>query len=130
MTQRYRKFQRNWGMWYAFDNAAGNSVRLKTRIKTEAVQKVNAMNETERQPLCQDEGRTGQNAGNYGGGVSASGRKKVWEPKKASEPPLCQRKAEGGLENGLANLWRRKRITKRAHAVREQEIKWEIPVKL
>ena len=37
-------------MWYAFDNATGNSVSLKTRIKAEAVQKVNAMNETERQP--------------------------------------------------------------------------------
>jgi site-specific recombinase XerD len=50
MTQRYRKFQRSWGMWYAFDNATGNSVSLKTRVKSEAVQKVNAMNETERQP--------------------------------------------------------------------------------
>ena len=50
MTQRYRKFQRSWGIWYAFDNATGNSVSLKTRVKAEAVQKVNAMNETERQP--------------------------------------------------------------------------------
>ena len=50
MTQRYRKFQRSWGTWYAFDNATGNSVSLKTRVKAEAVQKVNAMNETERQP--------------------------------------------------------------------------------
>jgi integrase len=37
-------------MWYAFDNATGNSVSLKTRVKAEAVQKVNAMNEMERQP--------------------------------------------------------------------------------
>jgi integrase len=50
MTQRYRKFKRSWGTWYAFDNATGNSVSLKTRVKSEAVQKVNAMNETERQP--------------------------------------------------------------------------------
>ena len=50
MTQRYRKFRRAWGMWYAFDTATGNSVSLKTRVKAEAVQKVNAMNETERQP--------------------------------------------------------------------------------
>jgi len=50
MTQRYRKFKRAWGMWYAFDTATGNSVSLKTRVQTEAVQKVNAMNETERQP--------------------------------------------------------------------------------
>jgi hypothetical protein len=26
MTQRYRKFKRAWGMWYAFDTATGNSV--------------------------------------------------------------------------------------------------------
>jgi hypothetical protein len=26
--------------------------------------------------------------------------------------PLCQRKTEGGLEKGLANLWRGKRIKK------------------
>jgi signal peptidase I len=44
--------------------------------------------------------------------------------------PLCQRKAEGGLENGLANLWSRRKITKKAHAVRGQEIKWEISTKL
>jgi site-specific recombinase XerD len=50
MTQRYRKFQRSWGTWYAFDNVTGNSVSLKTRVKAEAVQKVNAMNETERRP--------------------------------------------------------------------------------
>ena len=50
MTQRYRKFKRAWGMWYAFDNATGNSVSLKTRVKVEAEQKVQAMNETERQP--------------------------------------------------------------------------------
>jgi integrase len=37
-------------MWYAFDNVTGNSVSLKTRAKAEADQKVNAMNETERQP--------------------------------------------------------------------------------
>jgi len=26
MTQRYRKFKRSWGMWYAFDTGTGNSV--------------------------------------------------------------------------------------------------------
>jgi hypothetical protein len=50
MTQRYRKFKRAWGMWYAFDTVTGNSVSLKTRVKSEADQKVNAMNETEHQP--------------------------------------------------------------------------------
>src|ERR1035438_7872782 len=37
MTQRYRKFKRSWGMWYAFDNVTGNSVSLKTRVQAEAV---------------------------------------------------------------------------------------------
>jgi hypothetical protein len=50
MTQRYRKFKRTWGMWYPFDTVTGNSVSLKTRVRTEAVQKVNAMDEIERQP--------------------------------------------------------------------------------
>jgi hypothetical protein len=50
MKQRYRKFKRSWGVWYAFDNLTGNSESLKTREKAEAIQKVNAMNETERQP--------------------------------------------------------------------------------
>jgi integrase len=50
MKERYRKFKRAWGTWYAFDNVTGNSVTLKTRDKAEAIQKVNAMNETEREP--------------------------------------------------------------------------------
>jgi hypothetical protein len=53
--------------------------------------------------------------------------KRVLETKKASEHPLCQRKAEGGLEKGLANLWSKRKIPKRAYAVRGQEIKWQIP---
>ena len=51
MTQRYRKFKRAWGTYYAYDNATGNSITLKTQDKAEATQKVNAMNETERQPI-------------------------------------------------------------------------------
>ena len=51
MPQRYRKFKRSWGMWYAFDNVTGNSVSLKTRIRIEAEEKVHAMNETERVPF-------------------------------------------------------------------------------
>jgi hypothetical protein len=50
MTQRYRKFKRSWGTWYAFDNTTGNSVSLNTRVKSEAEQTVNAMNEAQRQP--------------------------------------------------------------------------------
>jgi hypothetical protein len=40
-----------------------------------------------------------------------------------------QRKAEGGLEKGLATLWSRKKNTKKAHAGRGPEAKWEIPMK-
>jgi hypothetical protein len=46
----------------------------------------------------------------------------------AIEPP-CQRKTEGGLEKGLANLWsekKMKKITKKAYAGRGHESKWEI----
>jgi hypothetical protein len=35
-----------------------------------------------------------------------------------------------GLEKGLANLWRGKRITKKPNARRGQETKWEIPIKM
>ncbi len=50
MPERFRKFRRTWGTYYAYDNHTGNSVSLKTRNKAEAVLKLNAMNETERQP--------------------------------------------------------------------------------
>ncbi len=50
MTQRYRKFKRSWGSYYAYDTVTGNSVTLKTRDKVEAELKVKAMNETERHP--------------------------------------------------------------------------------
>jgi hypothetical protein len=55
-----------------------------------------------------------------------SREKRALEPKKASEHPLCQRKTEGGLEYRLANPWSRKKVTKKAHAGRGQETKWEI----
>ena len=41
---------------------------------------------------------------------------------------FCQRKTEGGQEKGLANLWSRKKITKKAHAGRGQEAKWEMSI--
>jgi hypothetical protein len=47
---------------------------------------------------------------------------------KATKHPLCQRKAVGGQEKGLANLWSRKKITKKAHGGRGQESKWEMSV--
>jgi hypothetical protein len=47
---------------------------------------------------------THENDGNHGRGVFSSGRKRALGAKRASEHPLCQRKAEGGFENGLANL--------------------------
>jgi hypothetical protein len=40
--------------------------------------------------------------------------------------PCARERPRGGLENGLAKLWRRKKITKKAHAGRGQETKWEI----
>ena len=48
----------------------------------------------------------------------------------AAKRPLCQRKTGGGLEKGLATLWRGKRITKKAYAGRGQTTKWEILVNL
>jgi hypothetical protein len=69
-----------------------------------------------------------KNTGNHGGGVFASGRNRALEPKRATKHRRCQRKTENGLENGLASLWRRKRITKKALAGRGQEIKWEISI--
>ena len=50
MSLRYRKFKRTWGMYYAFDTVTSNSTSLKTRVRSEADKKVNAMNETERVP--------------------------------------------------------------------------------
>jgi hypothetical protein len=41
-----------------------------------------------------------------------------------------QRKTGNELDNGLADLWKRRRITKKVRSVRRQEIKWELPVKL
>ena len=48
--QRYRKFKRSWGTYYAYDNETGNSITLKTRVRAEADRKVHAMNESESQP--------------------------------------------------------------------------------
>jgi hypothetical protein len=47
----------------------------------------------------------------------------------ATKRRLCQRKTEGEPKKGLANLWRGKKITKKAHAGRGQTTKWEIPGK-
>ena len=46
MTQRYRKFKRTWGMYYAYDNVTGNSVSLKTRVKAEAQRRFPHLNVT------------------------------------------------------------------------------------
>ena len=40
MLERYRKFKRTWGMYYAYDNLTGNSISLKTRSKAEALRKL------------------------------------------------------------------------------------------
>ena len=44
----------------------------------------------------------------------------------SSKHSLCQRKTVGGLKNGLANLWSRKKITKKAQDGHGQETIWEI----
>jgi hypothetical protein len=68
-----------------------------------------------------------KNTENHGEGVFASGGKACEKAQIAAQRPLCHEKTEGGLEKGLANMWSGKRITKRAHAGRWQETKWEIP---
>jgi hypothetical protein len=68
-----------------------------------------------------------ENNGNPGGGVFAFGRKWACEPKKAPKHPRCQRIVTGtDWKKVLANLWNRKRITKKAHAGPGQETKWEM----
>jgi hypothetical protein len=61
------------------------------------------------------------------GGVFASGRNRAWKPKKHRKHPLPEEK-RGRSEKGLANLWSRKKITKKARACREHETKWEISI--
>jgi hypothetical protein len=68
------------------------------------------------------------NIGNYGGGVFASERKWAWGPKMASKHLPRRKKTTGGLENGLENPWKRKNITKKAHADRGLETIWEMSV--
>src|SRR5277367_4034342 len=72
-----------------------------------------------------------ENKGNHGGGVFAWGGKACGKAQMSTQRPLCQRKTHEGLENGLANLWSRQKIskiTKKAYAGRGHESKWEIPV--
>lgn len=53
------------------------------------------------------------------------------ERRKSQRSALVVReKTENGMENGLANLWNRKRITKKARAGRGLETIWEIPVQM
>lgn len=49
MKNRWRKFRRGWGTFYAYDNQTGNSRSLKTRDKHHAQRLVDAMNEAERE---------------------------------------------------------------------------------
>jgi integrase len=51
MKDRYRLFQRGWGIFYAFDNGTGNSKSLKTRERKHAERLVQALNEAEREPM-------------------------------------------------------------------------------
>ena len=44
--------------------------------------------------------------------------------------PLCRKKTEGGLEIGLANLLRGKKIATNIHAGSRHETQWEIPTEI
>jgi hypothetical protein len=53
------------------------------------------------------------------------GLKSVQKDTNVSEALLLpEKKTECGLEKTLANLWGRKRITKKAHASSGQKTKW------
>jgi len=58
---------------------------------------------------------------------SYPGEKCLGSQKRHRNTPSAREKTIGGLENGLANLWSRRKITEKAHAVRRQESIWEIP---
>ena len=47
MKNRYRKFRRDWGVYYAYDTVTGNSQSLKTKDKHAAERLTNALNEGE-----------------------------------------------------------------------------------
>jgi hypothetical protein len=67
------------------------------------------------------------NTGNHGGGVFASGRKWALGSQKGIETTLCQGITGADWKKVLANLWSRQKITKKVHAGRGPETKWEIP---
>ena len=50
------------------------------------------------------------------------------DPRKASKHPCAKRITGADWKKVLANLWSRKKITKKAHARRWQETKWEMSV--
>jgi hypothetical protein len=70
------------------------------------------------------------NIGNHGGGVFASGGKWALGAQTVNETPLFQRITGADLKKVLANLWSRQRLTKKSHAGRGQETKWEISVEI
>jgi hypothetical protein len=60
---------------------------------------------------------------------SHPGEKGHWSQKWHRNTPYAGEKPRGGLEKGFANLLQGKKITKKAHAGRGHETKWEIPIK-
>jgi hypothetical protein len=56
---------------------------------------------------------------------SYPGEKCLGSQKRHRNTPSAREETMGGLEKGFANLWRSKRITKKARAGRGQESKWE-----
>jgi hypothetical protein len=49
MKNRYRRFKRSWGVYFAFDTLTGNSKSLKTRDRKVADRPIEAKNEAERE---------------------------------------------------------------------------------
>lgn len=58
---------------------------------------------------------------------SPPGETGLGNPKASKTPPVPEEERERSGK-GLANLWSRKKITKRAYACRGQETQWEISI--
>jgi hypothetical protein len=54
--------------------------------------------------------------------------KRVKWRKSQLNAPCAREKSRADWKKGLANLWSSKKITKKAHAGRKQETKWEMLV--
>jgi hypothetical protein len=65
---------------------------------------------------------------NYGGGVFVWGGRACEKAQITPKHPLCQKITGTDWKKVLANQWNRKKITKKAHAGRGHETKWEMSI--